>query len=85
MKEDKISKKQLNVGGTNVLVTIYGDDDHELQGLIQWLDTGRKLHFRNAVELLALLEEAVALQNNKTLVKRTWNDSTSLSSLNRSG
>ncbi|OJV62997.1 MAG: hypothetical protein BGO41_09845 [Clostridiales bacterium 38-18] len=83
MKVDQNSRKQLNVGGTNVLVTIYGDDDLELQGLIQWLDSGRKIHFRNAFELLSLLEEAVAIQNNREITRRTWNESTSTKGLNR--
>ena len=62
------------LGGTNFLVSIYGHENMSLQGMIQWLDTGKKIHFRSTTELLALMEEAVYASISGEADKRTWKD-----------
>lgn len=74
MKKDiqEVPLKQAKVGGTNFLVTIYSQDNMNLQGVIKWLDSDLTLHFRNTVEFLELIEEAVHLQNKVENSKRSW-------------
>lgn len=64
--------KQANMGGTNFLVTIYGQENMNLQGVIKWLDLDLIIHFRSTIEFLELIEEAVHLQNEIDSSKRTW-------------
>ena len=70
-KQKGKASKSLNVGGTNFLVTIHHQDNHSWQGVIQWLDTGKTIHFRSALEMLTLMEQAVAL-NDENREMRTW-------------
>lgn len=62
------------LGGTNFLVTIYGNENMNLQGVIQWLDTGKKIHFRSTTELISLMEEAASTTRSEETPKRTWKD-----------
>ena len=74
MKKDiqKVPLKQAKVGGTNFLVTIYSQDNMNLQGVIKWLDSDLTLHFRNTFEFLELIDEALHLQNNVENSRRSW-------------
>lgn len=62
------------LGGTNFLVTVYGNENMNLQGIIQWLDTGKKIHFRSTTELTSLMEEATSTTRSEDTPKRTWKD-----------
>jgi len=62
-----------NSGGSNFLISIYHQENHSYQGTIQWLDTGKILHFRSELELLNLIHEAVVIQTESNEM-RTWSD-----------
>lgn len=68
----EVPLKQTNVGGTNFLVTIYSQNNMNLQGVIKWLDMDLTLHFRSTIELIELIEEATLLQNEIKDSKRSW-------------
>ena len=68
----EVPLKQTNVGGTNFLVTIYSQNNMNLQGVIKWLDVNLTIHFRSTIELIELIEEAVLLQNEIKEAKRSW-------------
>lgn len=72
MNRDKSPPNQANLGGTNFLVSVYGHENMNLQGLVQWLDTGKKVHFRSTIELMSLIDEAVSMQTADSTPKRTW-------------
>lgn len=67
---NRMNKKQSN----NFLVTIYHTENHSIQGVVQWLDTGKKVSFRSDFELLMLLNEAVGSNKDNVNVYRHWND-----------
>lgn len=58
----KTSKTSHIQGGANFLVTINHTDNHSWQGSIQWLDTGERIHFRSALEMTSLIDQAVKQQ-----------------------
>lgn len=70
-KASQVSNK-LNMGGTNVLITIYHHESHSWQGSIQWIDTGKKLHFRSELELINLIQSAIQTSQRCTTQLRTW-------------
>lgn len=63
-----------NPGGVNFLITIYHQENHSWQGIIQWLDTGKKIHFRSELEMMQLLNEAIQANNKGEVSFRTWED-----------
>lgn len=67
---EKMTKKQ----STNFLVSIYHTDNHSIQGVVQWLDTGKKVSFRSDFELLMLMNEALGTMKEKEVIYRHWND-----------
>ena len=71
-KENKTHENQV-FGGINFLVSIQKSDNFSIQGVIEWLDTGKKVHFRSGFELLNLVESALmeASGNNRM---RNWNE-----------
>lgn len=67
------------IGGTNFLVSIYHQENQSWQGAIQWLDTGKKVHFRSELEMLNLMQQAIlagqtTTQQNEEQTIRTWQD-----------
>lgn len=72
MKVEKVPNDWKKLSGTNFLVTVYSNENQNLQGLIHWLDTGKKVHFRSVIELIELLNEASRIQNHVSVTKRTW-------------
>ena len=46
------------MGGQNFLVTVYHQENQSWQGVIQWLETGEKIHFRSTLEMLHLIDNA---------------------------
>lgn len=71
------------MGGTNFLVSIQRQDHQGWQGTIQWLDTGKILHFRSELEMLLLMEEATK-KCNVDDDKRSWLDNNNIRVLNAS-
>ena len=66
-------KKQKNQStrSTNFLVSIYHQDHFSYQGLIHWIDTGEKIHFRSELELMNLIHNALPIVQNQEI--RNWN------------
>jgi hypothetical protein len=63
-----------NIGGANFLVSIQRQDNHSWQGSIQWVDTGKKMHFRSELELLNLIHGAVTDSTDDEESFRTCED-----------
>jgi alpha-D-ribose 1-methylphosphonate 5-triphosphate synthase subunit PhnI len=66
-------KQRQSANSTNFLVSVHYQDNHSWQGVIQWLDTGKKVHFRSELELLNLMKEAT-MTTIETEQLRTWHD-----------
>ena len=66
--------RRTSLGGTNFLVSIHHQQNHSWQGSIQWLDTGQKVHFRSELELLGLMQEAIARGQGAPEEQRTWGE-----------
>lgn len=60
--------------GSNFLVTIYHQENYSWQGVIQWLDTGKKVHFRSELEMINLMHNALESQSEESDCLRTWDD-----------
>jgi len=60
--------------GTNFLISIHHQENHSWQGVIEWLDTGKKVHFRSELELMNLIHGAVQTTSVTDEPIRTWND-----------
>lgn len=65
---------KLHSGGTNLLISIYHQENHSWQGSVQWLDTGQKVHFRSELELVNLMNQAIQASCAETAELRTWED-----------
>lgn len=61
-------------GGTNFLIAIHYQENHSWQGSIQWLETGRKIHFRSELELMNLIQNAVDINQGAEQSLRKWED-----------
>ncbi len=64
-----------NSGSTNFLISIHYFENNSWQGTIEWLDTGKKLHFRSELELLNLMNQAVQETHKDNEESRNWDDS----------
>lgn len=69
-----MKKEKQITSSTNFLITIHHHENHSWQGVIQWLDTGKTVHFRSALELMNLMQDAVQAQNQLEDSLRSWND-----------
>jgi len=76
-KADRVGFSGNHIDGNNFLVTIYFHENHTYQGVIQWLDTGLKVHFRSQLEMLNLIQEACLINRKDTL--RTWKEASNIS------
>lgn len=74
MKMSEDEKKTNAYGGHNFLVSIHHTEHYSFQGVIEWLDTGNKLHFRSELELLSLILEATRSDQVGLNALRTWKD-----------
>lgn len=59
------------LGGQNFLVTVYHQENQSWQGVIQWLETGEKIHFRSTLEMLHLIDNAT---QKVGLPHRSWSE-----------
>lgn len=71
-KKTKKTETKSSVGGTNFLISIHQQEGNSWQGVVQWLETGEKVHFRSALELISLMDQAVATEKKTSETKRTW-------------
>lgn len=69
------------LGGKNFIVSIYYQENHSWQGVVQWLDTGKTVHFRSELELLNLISQAVQATQADVGGFRTWADDEALKSV----
>ncbi len=60
------------MNGTNFLVSIYHQENQSWQGSIQWLDSGKKVHFRSQLELMNLMNEATQASSTNMDNLRDW-------------
>lgn len=72
------SNKTSNLNSTNFLVTIYHQDNYSYQGVIQWLDSGKKVSFRSQLELFSLIQSAVSSNTHTNATLRTWDDDSTI-------
>jgi len=79
-KKIQDSKNQ-PIKGTNFLITIHHTENYSYQGVIQWLDTGEKLHFRSELELMTLIHSAVSTQTEEDRSLRDWGQSKHITAL----
>ena len=66
-------QNQIN-SSSNFLITIHHQENYSWQGVIQWLDTGKKVHFRSELELMNLIHSAVQVQAQSEDSLRTWDN-----------
>ncbi len=75
MKKSSFNQKNIpNKGSSNFLITIYHQENHSWQGVIQWLDTGKKVHFRSELELLNLINSALHVTTKPMEELRNWTE-----------
>ncbi|MBM7560944.1 hypothetical protein [Fusibacter tunisiensis] len=62
------------LGGTNFLISIRSTQNNTWQGIIEWLDTGEKIHFRSTIEMIVLLKDATdqTLPQHHYKAARSW-------------
>ncbi len=64
-------------GHANFLISVQRQENHSWQGTIQWLDSGKTVHFRSELEMLALMDEAVK-QSGEAEEKRSWDEANTI-------
>ncbi|MDD4295966.1 MAG: hypothetical protein PHC69_03300 [Ruminiclostridium sp.] len=66
--EDDINTYDTKIKNSSFLIKIKYNQNHSLQGTIQWLEQKRTIYFRSLMELVLLLQEAAS--NNMEF--RSW-------------
>lgn len=79
--ENRGNKKKGQNNRSNFLISIHHQENHSWQGVIEWLDTGRKVHFRSELELLNLISMATQDGQSEGSRFRSWEDSQKLVSV----
>lgn len=74
-----MAKSNAQSFGSNFLVTVHQQDNHSWQGVLEWLDTGKKIHFRSELELLSLMQQAVQSTQKEESTLRSWDDARKIS------
>lgn len=74
-----MANKNLKSFGSNFLITIHHQENHSWQGVLEWLDTGKKIHFRSELEMLNLIHEAVQSSQSEEPSIRSWDDARKIS------
>lgn len=67
--------------GSNFLISILHQENHSYQGVIEWLDTGKKVHFRSELELMNLIHNAVQSTSVNENPMRSWEDERKISAV----
>lgn len=65
--------------GSNFLITVHQQENQSWQGVLEWLDTGKKIHFRSELELLSLMQQAVQSTQKEESTLRSWDDARKIS------
>ena len=66
------SQRQKDINGMNFLITIVCRDNQKYQGVIEWLDTRKKVHFKSMYELWSLIEQAIQVKDGSRDPPRNW-------------
>lgn len=74
MKTNEDEKKRNNRIDCNFLVSIRFTDNYSFQGVIEWLDTGKKIHFRSELEMISLMLDAAQANQVGNNELRRWTD-----------
>ena len=69
---DDVPRRNKVIGGTNFLISIKEKDNQNWKGTIQWLDTGKTMSFRSALEMMNLIDEAISIQSGEGEPSRSW-------------
>lgn len=64
---------------SNFLITIHHQENHSWQGVIEWLDSGKKMHFRSELELIMLMQNAIQIHQLEKNHFRSWDDARKMS------
>ncbi len=72
--ESNMKKTAESLGGSNFLVSIHYQENQSWQGVIQWLDTGAKAHFRSVFEMLSLIDKAILSDSGAEPSHRNWEE-----------
>jgi len=72
--ESNSTKTSGSLGGSNFLISIHHQENQSWQGVIQWLDTGAKVHFRSVLEMLSLIDEATMTITSTDQSHRNWGE-----------
>lgn len=56
----------------NFLISITHQENQSWQGSIEWLDTGKVIHFRSELELISLIAEAANADKKGSENFRNW-------------
>jgi len=75
----KDSSSKSSIDRTNFLISIHHQENYSWQGVIEWLDTGKKIHFRSELELMNLIHGAVQTSEATETPLRTWDEARQLS------
>ncbi len=75
-KSDDYGIKKM--GGSEFLIRIMFRQNASWQGEVQWVDEGKKTHFRSLLELIMLLHEGTDRMNNpgESYHFKSWDDKT---------
>ncbi len=68
----KNNNRSSNINGSNFLITVYNQENHSYQGVIEWLDTGKKLSFRSELEMSHLIRKALETTSQDDNSLRNW-------------
>lgn len=60
------------------VVSIHHQENHSWQGTIQWLETGKTLHFRSQLEMMTLMNEAVNQNTKQEEQPRSWDSNSTI-------
>lgn len=72
MSQGDMNKKRQVIGGNNFLVSIHYQENQSWQGVVQWLDSGQKVNFRSALELISLIQDAINVEVDNKNAHRIW-------------
>lgn len=74
-----MAKSNTQSFGSNFLITIHQQENHSWQGVLEWLDSGKKIHFRSELEMLSLMQQAVQSTQKEESTLRSWDDARKIS------
>jgi hypothetical protein len=80
-KTNTVPRSGQTLGGNNFLITVHHTKNNTWQGVIKWLDSGKTLHFRSALEMMTLMDQAIKMDSSGEEEVRTWQDTKQLNAI----